>query len=166
MRQFRPLLCYFCKSTYFFSVLYISLKILYKWRQRSSYVVVAFWHCSSTFTNVLKKNDSNLFLGLRLAIFSYWNLWTVFSQKLTNGLKSTKPSNSGSTDYSRLQFMDNDSKLVLTVGKKVFKLLDHQTFFLDQTSDWVSSLNLFYYFILFCEYKTANRTLEVIWAKK
>lgn len=53
-------------------------------------------------------------------------------------MKPTRPLNSGSTDYSKLQFIDNECKLILTVGKKVFKLLDHQTVFLDQTSQWVS----------------------------
>lgn len=60
-----------------------------------------------------------------------------FFQKLTSGLKTTRPLNCGSTDYSKLQFIDDESKLVLTVGKKVFKLLD-QAVFLDPTSEWVS----------------------------
>lgn len=64
----------------------------------------------------------------------------TFLQKLTVGLTTTRVQNLKNNEYTKLQFSNEESKLVLTVGKKEFNHFDHQTVFLNPTPEWVSFL--------------------------
>ncbi|XP_056637779.1 inositol polyphosphate-5-phosphatase A isoform X2 [Diorhabda sublineata] len=59
-------------------------------------------------------------------------------KKLTDGLRTIRVQNNKNNEYTKLQFMTEDSKLVLTVGKKEFNHSDHQTVF---TSEWLKSFD-------------------------
>ncbi|CAH1115157.1 unnamed protein product [Psylliodes chrysocephalus] len=62
-------------------------------------------------------------------------------KKLTDGLKTTRIQNNKNNEFTKLQFTTDDSKLVLTVGKKEFNHSDHQTVFLNPTSEWLKSFD-------------------------
>ncbi|CAH1156068.1 unnamed protein product [Phaedon cochleariae] len=61
-------------------------------------------------------------------------------KKLTSGLKTTRIQNNKNNEYSKIQFSTEDSQLVLTVGKKEFNHLDHQTVFLNGM-EWLKSFD-------------------------
>lgn len=85
---------------------------------------------------VIKVTNSYI-LRSRMVFFFY-------IQKLTAGLKSTRVQNNKNNESTKLHYTNEDSKLVLTVGKKEFNHSDHQTIFLNPTSDWVSLFRLKY----------------------
>ncbi|CAH1966174.1 unnamed protein product [Acanthoscelides obtectus] len=60
-------------------------------------------------------------------------------KKLTDGLNTTRIQNNKNNEYTKLQFTNDESKLVLTVGKKEFNHSEHQTVFLEPTSEWESA---------------------------
>ncbi|XP_025834536.1 type I inositol 1,4,5-trisphosphate 5-phosphatase isoform X2 [Agrilus planipennis] len=62
-------------------------------------------------------------------------------KKLTEGLNSTKVPNAINMDFTKLQFTDENSQLILTVGKKEFNHCDHQKVFLKDDSTWLKELD-------------------------
>lgn len=62
----------------------------------------------------------------------------LYIQKLTAGLKPTRVQNNKNNESTKLQYTNENSTLILTVGKKEFNHSDHQTIFLNPTPDWVS----------------------------
>ncbi|CAH1260364.1 unnamed protein product [Diabrotica balteata] len=62
-------------------------------------------------------------------------------KKLTDGLKTTRVQNNKNNEFTKLQFTTEDSKLILTVGKKEFNHSDHQTVFQNPTSEWLKSFD-------------------------
>ncbi|XP_023028973.2 inositol polyphosphate-5-phosphatase A isoform X2 [Leptinotarsa decemlineata] len=62
-------------------------------------------------------------------------------KKLTDGLKTTRVQNNKNNEFMKLQFTTDDSKLVLTVGKKEFNHSDHQAVFLNPTTEWLKSFD-------------------------
>ncbi|KAJ8917854.1 hypothetical protein NQ315_010767 [Exocentrus adspersus] len=62
-------------------------------------------------------------------------------KKLTDGLKSTRVQNNKNNESTKLQYTGEDSKLILTVGKKEFNHSDHQTIFLNPTSEWLKTFD-------------------------
>lgn len=56
---------------------------------------------------------------------------------MTEGLTTTRLQNNKNNDHTKLQFADEDSQLVLTVGKKEFNHSDHQKVFLTPSPTWV-----------------------------
>ncbi|KAJ8985047.1 hypothetical protein NQ317_016958 [Molorchus minor] len=62
-------------------------------------------------------------------------------KKLTDGLKATRVQNNKNNEYTKLQYVNDESKPVLTVGKKEFNHLDHQTVFLNPTPEWLKSFD-------------------------
>nr|CAH7722026.1 unnamed protein product [Callosobruchus chinensis] len=58
-------------------------------------------------------------------------------KKLTDGLNTTRIQNNKNNEYTKLQFTNDESQLVLTVGKKEFNHSEHQTVFLEPTSEWL-----------------------------
>lgn len=63
-------------------------------------------------------------------------------QKLTEGLTTTKIPHHKSNDLTKLQFHNEDNKLVLTVGKKEFNHFEHQDVFLKSDGSWVSFMEI------------------------
>ncbi|EFA09776.1 inositol polyphosphate-5-phosphatase A isoform X1 [Tribolium castaneum] len=62
-------------------------------------------------------------------------------KKLTEGLTTTRLQNNKNNDYTKLQFANEDSQLVLTVGKKEFNHLDHQKVFLTPSPTWLKTFD-------------------------
>ncbi|KAG5882452.1 hypothetical protein JTB14_036454 [Gonioctena quinquepunctata] len=62
-------------------------------------------------------------------------------KKLTNGLTTTRVQNNKNNEFLKLQFTTEDSKLVLTVGKKEFNHSDHQKIFLNPPTEWLKSFD-------------------------
>ncbi|CAG9862365.1 unnamed protein product [Phyllotreta striolata] len=62
-------------------------------------------------------------------------------KKLTDGLKTTRIQNNKNNEFAKLQFTTEDNKLILTVGKKEFNHSDHQTVFMNPTSESLKSFD-------------------------
>uniref|UniRef100_A0A1Y1KFE9 inositol-polyphosphate 5-phosphatase n=1 Tax=Photinus pyralis TaxID=7054 RepID=A0A1Y1KFE9_PHOPY len=62
-------------------------------------------------------------------------------KKLTEGLTTTRIQNNKNGDFTKLQYTDDDSQLILTVGKKEFRHSDHQTVFLQNTDTWLKQFD-------------------------
>ncbi|KAJ3643993.1 hypothetical protein Zmor_026670 [Zophobas morio] len=62
-------------------------------------------------------------------------------KKLTEGLTTTRLQNNKNNDHTKLQFANEESELVLTVGKKEFNHLDHQKVFLTPSPTWLKSFD-------------------------
>ncbi|GLV44361.1 Inositol polyphosphate-5-phosphatase type I [Carabus blaptoides fortunei] len=60
-------------------------------------------------------------------------------KKLTQGLTTTKILHHKTNDYAKLQFHNDQSQLVLTVGKKEFNHTEHQDVFLASDGSWLKS---------------------------
>lgn len=69
-------------------------------------------------------------------------LFCVLLQKLTEGLTTNRIQNNKNNEYTKLQYTNEESEPVLTVGKKEFNHTEHQTIFLNPSETWVS--NFFY----------------------
>lgn len=59
-------------------------------------------------------------------------------QKLTEGLITNRIQNNKTNEYTKLQYTNQNSEPVLTVGKKEFNHSEHQTVFLNPSETWVS----------------------------
>ncbi|RZC33633.1 type I inositol 1,4,5-trisphosphate 5-phosphatase [Asbolus verrucosus] len=62
-------------------------------------------------------------------------------KKLTEGLSTTRLQNNKNNDHTKLQYANDESELVLTVGKKEFNHLDHQKVFLTPSPTWLKSFD-------------------------
>ncbi|KAI4462124.1 trisphosphate 5-phosphatase [Holotrichia oblita] len=62
-------------------------------------------------------------------------------KKLTEGLQSTRIQSNKTSEFTKLQYTNNDSKTILTVGKKEFNHQDHQTVFLSPNETWLKSFD-------------------------
>lgn len=62
-------------------------------------------------------------------------------KKLTEGLKTTRIQNNKNGDFTKLQYTNDDSQLILTVGKKEFRHSDHQAVFVQNTDTWLKQFD-------------------------
>ncbi|KAK4875419.1 hypothetical protein RN001_011841 [Aquatica leii] len=62
-------------------------------------------------------------------------------KKLTDGLTTTRIQNNKNGDFTKLHYTDDDSQLILTVGKKEFKHSNHQSIFLQDTDAWLKEFD-------------------------
>ncbi|KAF5273923.1 hypothetical protein FQA39_LY01038 [Lamprigera yunnana] len=62
-------------------------------------------------------------------------------KKLTEGLTTTRIQNHKNGDFTKLQYTNDDSQLILTIGKKEFKHSDHQSLFLQNTDTWLKKFD-------------------------
>ncbi|XP_071050398.1 uncharacterized protein [Onthophagus taurus] len=62
-------------------------------------------------------------------------------KKLTEGLNATRIQNNKNNEFTKLQYTNDESQLVLTVGKKEFNHSDHQTVFLYPSETWLKSFD-------------------------
>ena len=68
--------------------------------------------------------------------------------------------NNKNNDSTKLQYTGEDSKLVLTVGKKEFNHSDHQAVFLNPAEAWVIKLINIYVFVDF--YQSQNEFKYIV----
>ncbi|KAF2902035.1 hypothetical protein ILUMI_04134 [Ignelater luminosus] len=62
-------------------------------------------------------------------------------KKLTEGLTTTRIQNNKNGEHTKLQYTDDKSQLILTVGKKEFNHSDHQTVFLSNSDSWLKGFD-------------------------
>lgn len=62
-------------------------------------------------------------------------------KKLTEGLTPVRIQNNKKTEFTKVQYNNDDSETVLTVGKKEFNHSDHQNIFLENDECWLKEFD-------------------------
>ncbi|GLG95250.1 Type I inositol-1,4,5-trisphosphate 5-phosphatase [Gryllus bimaculatus] len=61
--------------------------------------------------------------------------------KLADGLNPVRVQSNKSNDHTKLQYKDDESQVVLSLGKKEFSHADHQSIFLDENGMWLKEFD-------------------------
>ncbi|KAK3921283.1 Inositol polyphosphate-5-phosphatase A [Frankliniella fusca] len=90
--------------------------------------------------HTLKRFHTDQYGNVPFFVFGDFNFRTDTQgvvKKLSEGLNAVKVQGSKSTDHTKLQYRDESSQVVFTLGKKEFSHQDHQKLFLGGDSEWL-----------------------------